>query len=116
MTEIRALHSDEYGLLESIHDGFKPDPKSSVAIIAEDGEETVGRIFLLAPVHVEGPWIKESHRGRLLAGQLIKRAECEAKKQGVSKVFAYAATDEIADYMKRLGYKKWNVTVWTKEL
>lgn len=41
--------------------------------------------------------------------------EKEAEKIGLTKILAYAETDEIADYLSRLGYKQRKVTVWEKE-
>lgn len=116
MSAITRLRSDEFGRLKSIHDGFCPDFRSSIAIVAREQGEIVGRIFVLAPLHVEGPWIREDKRGSGLAARLIKRAEEEAQASGVVKVFAYAVSDEISDYLQRLGYSKEPWTVWSKEL
>jgi N-acetylglutamate synthase-like GNAT family acetyltransferase len=110
------LRPEEYPQLKSIHEGFCPDAATSVALVAKQDGEIVGRIFLLAPTHVEGPWIREDLRGGLILNQLVATAEREAKSRGISKVFAYAADDKLAGYIARLGYQKEPYTVWTKEI
>jgi GNAT superfamily N-acetyltransferase len=107
LMELRTLEASEYPVLCQVDDGFTPDPNHSIAIIAKDGEEIVGRIFLLSPVHLEGPWIREDRRGMTLAARLVAKAEQEAKACGVTKLFAYAANAEMVGYL---------VTVWAKEL
>jgi len=107
---------DEFPELAKVHDGFMPDPKQSVALIAIDAGKYVGRIFLVSPAHVEGPWVDEEYRGRGLFQKLVARAEEEAKKAGIHSLFAYGADDYMESLIRRLGYTKQRLTVWKKEL
>ena len=116
-SKLEKLEACDYPIMATVHDGFVP-PKGvdSTVIIAREGDEIIGRIFLLAPLHIEGPWVREDKRSRILGKRLVDRAELEAKKLGVTKLFAYAVNDEIAGYLKRLGFTKNEWTVFTKEI
>ncbi len=114
--KVDKLSPKEFELLSAIDDGFTPDSRYSVAIAASEGQEIVGRIFLVSPVHVEGPWIAPEHRGGTIAKRLMDTAEKEARAAGVKKLMAYGANDEIEGYLKRLGFEQVRLTVWVKEL
>lgn len=116
MIEIHKLGADEYPALCQIADGFNPDPKCSVALLAKDGEEVLGRIFLVAPVHLEGPWVREDARGRAILWRLVERAREEAKAMGITRLLAFGAGAQMEDYLKRADFKKLNLTVWAKEI
>lgn len=103
-------------MLACISDGVQPDPKSSVAVVAKDGDEIVGRIFLIQPVHTECPWVREDLRGGTLLKRLTDAIEKEAKDRGVKKLFAFGASDQMESYISRLGYQKQPLTVWIKDL
>lgn len=85
-------------------------------LIAKQGSEIVGRVFLMQPTHVEGPWVREDLRGGLVGARLMKEIVEEAKKCGISKVFAYATDEQLEDYLMRLGYTREPWSVWTKEV
>lgn len=116
LTRIHRLRPEEYPQLRLVHEGFCPDPSISVALVAKRDEEIVGRVFLMAPAHVEGPWVREDLRGGIIGHRLMDSAELEAKSRGISKLFAYAADETMADYLSRLGYRKEPYTVWTKAI
>jgi hypothetical protein len=115
MIKPRIERLEGFDELKKIHEGYVP-PDGCVAFVAREGEEIVGRIFIMAPAHVEGPWIREDRRGGLLLNQLVAAVTGEAKSCGHSKIFAYAASDQLADYLQRLGFQKMPLTVWEKEL
>ena len=112
---IEELPFEQYDSLAGVHEGFIP-PKGSVALVARQGDAIVGRVFLMAPVHLEGPWAREDFRNRMLGYRLMKAAAEKAKECGVKKLFAYAENEQLANYLSRLGYKQEPYTVWTKEL
>lgn len=116
MVTYRTLVKTEYDSLREVSDGFVPPPESSIAILARDGEQTVGRVLLVAPAHVEGIWVEESYRDRKVADNLMKKAESEARACHVKRLFAYAISPAIERRLEGLGYKKQELTVWTKEL
>lgn len=116
MTEVRKLEDSEYPLLLGIEEGYCPDPKSSMAVIAEDEGKIVGRMLLISPAHIEGTWVAEAYRKGTTGIRLMKFMEAEARKIGLTKLFSYAETPEIEDYLGRLGYERCKVTVWAKEI
>lgn len=114
--KVRKLEPSEYPLLELVHEGFRPDPDMSIALVVEKDNDIVGRVFLLAPAHIEGPWVREDLRGGYVGKLLIDAAEKEARLRGITRLFAYAVDGQIENYLERLGFEKSPMTVWTKEL
>lgn len=115
MIDIERLPNNEFAALKGIDDGFSPNPEISIAIVARADSEIVGRVFLVSPVHIEGPWIREDFRCGTLAKRLFNRVEAEARACGVKRLLAYGAT-HTEDYLSRLGFKRLLLTVWSKEL
>ena len=113
--KLRVLEENEYGVLKSFGDRFFP-PEQSVVVIAEDDREIVGRVMLLAPAHMEGPYIIPKFRGSGLLFRLERRIVNEAKNLGASRILAYAANEQIESYLARLGYERLPMTVWIKEI
>lgn len=113
---IEKLPAEGFGILAHIDDGFTPDPRYSIALIAKGGDEVIGRVFLVAPVHVEGPWVSPLWRGSPVGKRLLDEVERQAKELKVSKVIAYARDEQIENYLSRLGYKRMPLTVWEKEI
>lgn len=114
---IEQLSDEQFGQLAYIADGFVPCAKQGVALVSRDGNgEIDGRIFLLFPAHLEGPWIKPERRNTLLCSQLVEAAEETAKNAGLTRLFAYAISPEIEGYLKRLGYEQMPMTVWMKDI
>lgn len=116
MIEIRRLHPSEFDLLKGYADGFCPDAEKSVALVAENDTHIIGRIFLMAPVHIEGPHVDRAWRGGTVFKRLVDAIEIEARAEGISKVFCFAKDDQMADYIERLGYKPSQLTVYEKVL
>lgn len=115
--EICRLAPGEWMQLNKIGDGYTPDPARSVAIVAVgDSGDIIGRIFLVAPVHLEGLFIDQTFRNKTLLYQLVNRAEEEAKELGLKRLLAFGATPEMSDYIERLGYTYTPMTVWFKDL
>lgn len=114
LTTIRRLPVEDFPKLKTICDGFCPLPETSIVFIAEEGGEIVGRIMLLSPVHVEGPWVAQHKRGTNLFSRLVSEAERAGRRLGLTKLFAYAADAQMEDYIIRLGYKPMRMTVWEK--
>jgi predicted N-acetyltransferase YhbS len=115
-SKIEKLEACDYPILATVHDGLVPDPKTTIAMIAREGDNVIGRVFLMAPVHVEGPWVDESKRGSTLGKRLMDAAEKEAKAIGIKTLMAYGADSVLENYLERLGYRNMNLSVWAKEL
>lgn len=116
MIAIERLKVEEFNLLASVDDGYTPDPCRSVAVVARNEAGIIGRIFLMAPTHVEGIFIEKAWRKGAVMKQLVEAIELEAKCEGVKKLLVYAIDEEMADYIQRLGYEKLPFTVWEKPL
>ena len=115
--EIRRLAPEEYDVLRGIGDvEFCPDAETSVAIVAQDGDEIVARAFLVSPTHLEGSWIREDRRGGTLAKRMMDRVEQEAKAMGLKKLLVYAMSEQHEMYLQRLGFSNLPLTLWIKEL
>lgn len=114
--KIATLLASEFPLLKEVADGIVPDPKNTLALVALDGQKIVGRMFLMAPAHIEGTWIDSAHRNGLIAARLLKRMEQESAKAGITNLFAYSQDDAVSDYLKRMGYEQTKAIVFRKEL
>lgn len=112
---IEKLTPEQYPILKDVADGYVPDAANSVAIVAKDGADYVGRILLVALAHVEGTWIREDKRHGSFGLRMWNRMEKEAKEIGLTQLFAYCEPKHDS-YMERLGYIRVPVSVWRKEL
>jgi GNAT superfamily N-acetyltransferase len=113
---VRRLKPVEFEKLLSVDDGYTPDPNRSVAVVAENGHHIMGRIFLMAPAHVEGVFVEPAWRDKGVMRQLVDAIEIEARAEGIHKVLAYAKDSDMAGRIEAMGYKKLPWTVWAKEL
>jgi len=114
---IRELAPGEFTRLKAVSDGIVPDPKSSVAVVAENEEGIVGRILALQPVHLEGTWVAEGKRSGLLAYRMFKFMESTLKdKYGVSYLLAFSRDPVVTGYLERLGYRDMHFSVLAREL
>lgn len=116
MIQLERLAASDFPLLEKVGDGYTPDPQKSVVVVARNDSGIVGRIFLLAPAHVEGIFIEEAWRNGPLMKQLVQAAELEARVEGITQLLVFAKDEMMADYISRLGYKQMPLTVWEKPL
>jgi N-acetylglutamate synthase-like GNAT family acetyltransferase len=114
--EIARLHPNEFDLLESVDDGYKPSPEHSVAVVARNEHHIVGRVFLVSPCHVEGIFLERPWRNGTVMKRLVHAIELEARAEGITKIFCFAKDDQMADYIERLGYKPSLLTVYEKVL
>jgi len=85
MLTITRLKASEYGQLANIDDGFTPHPRKSVVVVAKEGSRCIGRIMLVAPVHVEGVFIEPEFRNGTLMKQLVDAVEVEARVEGIKR-------------------------------
>ena len=116
MIELRQLDKEDYDVLETVAEGYKPSPDSSIVVLALDNEEIVGRTMIVAVAHIEGTWVAPRCRRAFIGKRLISALEQAARDSGLTKLFAYTNTEENGAYMKRLGYTKAEIAVWEKNL
>lgn len=116
LSEIRKLADNEFEVLRTVEEGYCPDPRYSIAVVAEAEGKIVGRMLLISPAHIEGTWVAENFRKGTTGIRMMNFMESEARKISLTKIIAYAECGEVADYLSRLGYSQRNVTVWEKEL
>ena len=106
MITIERLPAEEFDSLLSIAEGYVPDPAKSIAVVAKQNGEIVGRMMLIAVAHVEAAWIHERLRNGTILERMVKEIEKQAEQVGISTVFAYSETTEMDGYIERLGYEK----------
>jgi len=114
--EIRRLKSEEYAILKGIADGIVPDPRSSIALVAEDGGEPVGRMFVVCPAHMEGTWVLGGQRLGVIGKRLFERLQAEVVASGLTQLMAYSTTGAHDSYLHRLGFERMPWTVWRRQL
>jgi N-acetylglutamate synthase-like GNAT family acetyltransferase len=93
-----------------------PTPDQCIAVVAIKDTKSIGRAFLVSPVHVEGIWIDPASRNKTVMKRLVDGVEQEARLLKLKYVFAYAVDQQMENYMERLGYEKLSWTVWRKAL
>jgi N-acetylglutamate synthase-like GNAT family acetyltransferase len=111
---IERLAPEDYDELKSVEEGYRPDPKHSIVVVARENGLIVGRTMLIRPFHVEGTWVAEHKRKGLIGIRLLQRLEKEARNQGVGTIYAYAMESKIEEYLMRMGYKQSRLTIWEK--
>lgn len=115
--EIQRLHPSEFDLLREVDDGFTPDAEHSIAMVARNDSQIIGRLFAVAPVHVEGIFVEPRYRGGTLFKDMMNAMELELKSENIKKVFAYAVRPEVGHYIEhRCGYKPLAWRVYEREL
>lgn len=116
MITIERLPEEEFDSLLSVEEGYVPDPKKSIAVVAKRNGEIVGRLMLISVAHVEAAWIHESLRNGTILERMVSEIEKQAEQAGLTTVFAYSETKDMDDYIQRLGYEKSPLRVFRKEL
>ena len=116
MITVERLPVDEYDSLLSIEEGYVPDPEHSIAVVAKDGGEIIGRMMLLSVAHVEAAWINKRFRSGSILERMTKEIEDQARAAGIKTVFVYSETHDMDDYIQRLGYERSPLRVFRKEL
>ena len=115
---VRTLDPGEFPKLADIEEGFVPNPARTIAIVAEDNGEIVGRMLLMDMVHLEGSWVRPDHRNGSVGYRMFQRVLAEAKRIGITGLMAYTdKTDlDVTNYMERLGFEKQPFWVWSKDI
>lgn len=116
LPQIQRLPASEYGALEKVAEGYRPDPDHSIVIVAKQDGEIVGRTMLIRPFHIEGTWLDGRVRHGTTGLRMFRFLEAEAKKYGIGRLFAYAEDPKVEDYMGRLGYTRAPLSVWMKDI
>lgn len=116
MITIERLPAEEYDALLSIEEGYAPDPKASIAVVAKHDGVIIGRMMLLGVAHVEAAWVNDRYRGGTVLERMTKEIEAQARAAGIKTVFAYSETHEMDGYIQRLGYERCPLRVYRKEI
>jgi N-acetylglutamate synthase-like GNAT family acetyltransferase len=116
MITVERLPNDEYDSLLSIEEGYVPDPKASIVVVAKFDEQIIGRMMLIGLKHVEGAWINKRFRCGSILERMTKEIEDQARAAGIKTVFVYSETHDMDDYIQRLGYERSPLRVFRKEL
>jgi GNAT superfamily N-acetyltransferase len=113
---VETLAAEDFPILRTVGEGFSPAPHQARAIVAREGKNILGRIFVVSPLHVEAIWVAPNHRSGFVGKKLMDAAENEARNLGVRRLFAFAVNEQIEDYLTRLDYRKQPLTVWSKDV
>lgn len=115
MIRIERLADENFKILASIEEGFVP-PQGSIAIVASQDDQIVGRMLLVSMAHVEGTWVHEHFRNGTIAARMMREMEKQAASLGLKTIFAYAETEKVGEYIERLGYVPTDLKVFRKDL
>ena len=116
MITVERLPEEEYEALVSVEEGYVPDPKASIVVVAKFDGQIIGRVMLIGVKHVEGAWINEQYRGGTVLERMTQEIEKHAREAGIKTVFVYSQTSEMDGYIERLGYERSPLRVFRKEL
>ena len=119
MSTIKLLEGEERVQALAL-DGFViPVAEDTLVLGAVEDGRVIARVILLQMLHLEGTWIAPDRRGGgILARRLVKAAEEMIVKCGATHAMAYTpeADPKIGEYMQWLGYTRFPVTVWAKQV
>lgn len=94
-------------------------PEDSLHVISRSESGGLqARMSLVAMPHIEGTWLADNLRGTTAGARLLIRMEQEVKNLGRTHILAFVleSNPEIADYLERMGYVKYPLFVYAKEL
>lgn len=116
MITVERLPAEEYDALLMVCEGYVPDPKTSIAVVARHEGVIIGRMMLIGVAHVEAAWINDRYRNGTVLERMTKEIEAQARAAGIKTVFAYSETTEMDGYIERLGYDRCPLRVYRKDL
>ena len=116
MITVERLPDEEFDALLKVEEGYRPDPEKSVAVVAKQDGQIIGRMMLINLAHVEAAWINERFRSGSLLEHMTREIEKQALQIGIKTLFVYSETDEMDSYIGRLGYDRSPLRVFRKEL
>lgn len=105
---IRVLPFEEWDKL----DGFQisanglPDPDTSIILVAETpAGEIVGTWEAVAPVILEGLWVREDHRNSTVAGRMLSTMKSLLKNMNISKAYTIVQTSDVKALAEKAGFE-----------
>lgn len=117
LIEVRLLKAEEYGLMDEIpvSDRVKVTPDNTMVAGAFEGNRLVGRLILVNVPHLECVWIAPEYRGATILKRMTRLLTHHLGKLSASKAFAFAINEQMEDYCRRLGFRRF-ATAWMKEI
>jgi N-acetylglutamate synthase-like GNAT family acetyltransferase len=93
-------------------------PVDSIVMYTYEGEQIVGRMGLMSIKFIEGTYIAPDNRNGRLLLQMMTQMEGVIKYLGNTHAMAlsYDEQPQVSDYLKRLGFERFPVTMFDKEL
>lgn len=91
-------------------------PFDSIVLYAFENDRVIGRIGVMAIRVIEGTWAEPGHT--TLAPRLMKQLEAFLKSLGSTHAAAlvYDEQPQVAEYLKRIDFKRFPVTMFIKDL
>jgi hypothetical protein len=102
---IRLLEPDEYERLRGLanpDDTWIPSPTESRILVAERDGEIIAFWGIQAEIHIEPVWVKPKERCGGWGRQMLE----ELRKIIPTRYYAFTESDQVADYMERLGMRE----------
>ena len=96
-----------------------PWPIDSIIMYAMEDGKIVGRMGVMSIKFIEGTWVDESKRSTSLAFRMMKQMEAVLRESlGSTHAMAlvYDEQPEVGDYLARVGFERFPVIVYSKEL
>lgn len=98
-----------------------PYPPEFHFTAAFDSKGLAARVAMVPLPHIEGTWLREDLRGTPKVRTiftLIKELEKNILATGRGHAFSFVHDEqpEVAEMMTRLGYEKYPLTIWVKDL
>lgn len=116
MITVERLPDEQFDTLMQIEEGYVPDPKASIVVVAKFNGQIIGRMMLIGVKHVEGAWISDQYRSGAVLERMTAEIEKQAREAGIRTVFAYSESHEMDGYIERLGYERSPLRVFRKDL
>ena len=116
MITVERLPDEQFDSLMQVEEGYVPDPKASIVVVARFDGQIIGRMMLIGVKHVEGAWINDQFRSGVVLERMTQELEKHAREAGIKTVFAYSETHEMDGYITRLGYERSPLRVYRKDL
>ena len=112
----RVLPPEEYERLRATFDTPLPDHAYSRIVVAEEGNEIVGHLFLVGLAHVDGAAIKPDRRGGDIFQKMLDKVEETARDHDLKTLMVCSPSAGLDRHFREAHYQLEPWTVWTKEI
>ncbi len=104
---IRILPFEEWDKLDGFPiaaNGF-PNPDTCIILVAEVEGEIVGTWEAIAPVILEGFWVREDYRKSLAAGKMFLTMKSTLQSMGIDRAYTLVQTADVKSLAEHAGFE-----------